>query len=123
MADGLYKSHSASWIQYLPMYCLYNFSAYYNTCMFFLSLKPLPPPPIGEKNPPRFSVDNHLGWQERLTGGPTPNAVNGQQSSAVAPSAYKQVSATRYTVYKFIYIYYYLSASCDLHTLGLYCPM
>ena len=106
MADGLYKRHSANWIQYLPMYCLYNFSAYYNTCMFFLSLKPLPPPPIGEKNPPRFSVDNHLGWQERLTGGPT--AVNGQQPSAVAPSAYKQVSATRYTVYKFIYIYYYL---------------
>ena len=86
------------------MYCLYNFPAYYSIYMFLPSLQP-PLPPKGEKNPPHFSMDNHLEQLERLTGGPTPNAVNGQQSSAVAPPAYKQVSATRYTVYIFIIIY------------------
>ena len=74
--------------------------------MFLPSLqpppRPPPPPPKGEKNPPRFSVHNLLGWQERLTGGPTPNAVNGQQFPTVAPPAYQQVRAIRYIVYKFI---------------------
>ena len=60
-----------------------------DTYTFLPSLQPLPPPPRGDIYPPPFSVDNHLEQQERLTGGPTPNAVNGQRSSVVAPPAYE----------------------------------